>query len=89
MAALKVPPNPRPRFWIDPLPRYDWEYEKVGRFTWSGDYGPMCGGKIGLRHEYGWRALSERGIRRKLARLIRSERRKAFRRYATRTRGAA
>ena len=82
MTAIKMARPPEKRIWLDPLPRYSWEYEKTGRIFWHGDYGPDTDG-IGIRHEIGWHAFTERGIRRKLARRIRAERRDNWRRYTT------
>lgn len=75
MSAIKVVPNPRPRIWLDPLPRYRWEYHRRGR-RWYGDYGPH-----GLTHAVDWSARSEKAIRRKLARLIRASRKEDWERY--------
>jgi hypothetical protein len=86
MAPLKISRPPGQRIWLDPLPRFSWEYERAGRFRWSGDYGPCVGSdnRIGLRHVTPFFAFTERGIRRKLARKIRAERRDDWQRYVTR-----
>lgn len=82
MAPLKISRPPGRRIWLDPIPRCNWKYKQISRFRWYGDWGPC-----GLYHEFGYSAFTERGLRRKLARMIRQHRRQRFLAYTTKVEG--